>query len=62
MSLLLQDMEHNLRVSLNSKPSLTEIETLIKEEISNLRMQIRADLEDFQKAIANNCIDAAENS
>ncbi len=40
LSSMLQDMEHGLKLNLNSKPSTLEIEALIKKEVSNLKVDI----------------------
>lgn len=44
MASLLQDMEHSLKMNLDSKPSLPDIEALVKKEVDNLYQRLRDDL------------------
>ena len=44
ISLLLQEMEHNVKVSLESKPSINDVRNLIKEEFQVLYDKLKEDL------------------
>ena len=44
ISLLLQEMEHNVKVSLESKPSINDVRNLSKEEFQVLYDKLKEDL------------------
>ncbi len=46
---MLQDMEHSLKLNLNAKPSLSEVEILVKNEIGALYDNLKADINNLVK-------------
>ena len=44
---MMQDMEHSLKLNLNSKPNLSEIEVLVKKETAALYDRLKVDIDTF---------------
>jgi len=48
LSSMLQDMEHSLKLNLNSKPNLSEVETLVKKEMATLYDKLKVDINNLE--------------
>jgi hypothetical protein len=49
---MMQDMEHSLKLNLNSKPNLSEIEVLVKKETAALYDRLKVDIGTFEGTLS----------
>ncbi len=57
---MMQDMEHSLKLNLNSKPNLSEIEVLVKKETAALYDRLKVDIDTFGGILSGHLNDARD--